>query len=73
MDVGYRKIELQSPDDLVFLIQNARNTATAHLDEAFPPLQGTGAGEKDEMRSQIEDLVDKARRPPPTYNLAFNL
>ena len=61
MDAGdsahQRKIELQSADDLAYLIANVRRAAAAHLDEAFPPVEG--AQEEDELRTQIEALVDE--------------
>ncbi|PON30356.1 hypothetical protein TGAM01_v200796 [Trichoderma gamsii] len=52
-----RKIELQSPDDLAYLITNVRNAATEHLNEAFPPVEGDGG--EDELRNQIELLVNE--------------
>ncbi|KAL7918989.1 hypothetical protein ACQKWADRAFT_323338 [Trichoderma austrokoningii] len=51
-----RKIELQSPDDLAYLIANVRNAAIEHLDAAFPPVEGDG---EDELRNQIESLVNE--------------
>jgi len=56
---GHRRIELQSPEDLTFLVQNVRRVAATHLDEAFPPIQGGAEGERDEMREQIEELVNQ--------------
>ncbi|KAM0246900.1 hypothetical protein ACHAQJ_010039 [Trichoderma viride] len=53
-----RKIELQSPEDLAYLITNVRNAAIEHLNEAFPPVEGTDGGE-DELRNQIEALVNE--------------
>lgn len=52
-----RKIELQSPDDLAYLITNVRNAAIEHLNEAFPPVEGDGG--EDELRNQIESLVNE--------------
>ncbi|KAL6870442.1 hypothetical protein J3F83DRAFT_773308 [Trichoderma novae-zelandiae] len=51
-----RKIELQSPEDLAYLITNVRNAAVEHLNEAFPPVDGA---EEDELRIQIEVLVNE--------------
>ncbi|KAF3068225.1 hypothetical protein V8C43DRAFT_285539 [Trichoderma afarasin] len=51
-----RKIELQSPEDLAYLITNVRNAAVEHLNEAFPPVEGA---EEDELRIQIELLVNE--------------
>ncbi|KAM0452107.1 hypothetical protein ACHAPV_009624 [Trichoderma viride] len=52
-----RKIELQSPDDLAYLITNVRNAAIEHLNEAFPPVESDGG--EDELRNQIELLVNE--------------
>ncbi|KAL1873904.1 hypothetical protein Daus18300_003776 [Diaporthe australafricana] len=59
MDGAHRKIELQSPEDLTFLINNVRRAAEEHINAAFPPVDGqddAGAGE-DELRVRIEKLV----------------
>lgn len=56
-----RKIELQSPDDLAYLITNVRNAAIEHLNEAFPPVEGDGG--EDELRNQIEMLVNEVNKP----------
>ncbi|KAF7562529.1 hypothetical protein G7046_g1610 [Stylonectria norvegica] len=50
-----RKIELQSPEDLTFLVANVRRAATARLNEAFPHVDGNEG--EDELRNQIEELV----------------
>lgn len=57
-----RKIELQSPDDLAYLITNVRNAAIEHLNEAFPPVEGDGG--EDELRNQIELLVNEVNIIP---------
>jgi len=51
-----RKIELQSPEDLAYLVENVRRAATARIDEAFPPVDDNT---EDELRSRIEELVDE--------------
>ncbi|KAI1409292.1 hypothetical protein F5Y13DRAFT_170585 [Hypoxylon sp. FL1857] len=57
---AHRKIELQAPEDLTYLLANVRRAAAARLDEAFPPVDGAGAGgEGDELRTRIEELVDE--------------
>ncbi|KAI0886726.1 uncharacterized protein GGS22DRAFT_158557 [Annulohypoxylon maeteangense] len=57
---GHRKIELQAPDDLAYLLANVRRAAAARLDEAFPPVDGASAGgEGDELRTRIEELVNE--------------
>ncbi|KOS17603.1 Kinetochore protein mis14 [Escovopsis weberi] len=62
-----RRIELQSPEDLAYLIANVRDAAAARLDEAFPPVEGA-AGEEDELRTQIQALV--AEYIDRTFSLA---
>ncbi|KAK0384579.1 hypothetical protein NLU13_8665 [Sarocladium strictum] len=52
-----RKIELQSPDDLSYLIANVRAAAATRLNEAFPHVDGQ-AGE-DDLRDEIERLVNE--------------
>ncbi|KAI0015826.1 hypothetical protein F4780DRAFT_785883 [Xylariomycetidae sp. FL0641] len=54
-----RKIELQSPEDLAYLLANVRRAGQARLDEAFPPVaQGETGGPDDELRTRIEELVN---------------
>ncbi|KAH7029248.1 uncharacterized protein B0I36DRAFT_325336 [Microdochium trichocladiopsis] len=52
-----RKIELQAPDDLAYLLANVRRAAAQRIDEAFPAVEG--AQEEDELRSRIEELVEQ--------------
>ncbi|KAJ1325804.1 kinetochor protein Mis14/NSL1 [Microdochium nivale] len=52
-----RKIELQAPDDLAYLLANVRRAAAQRIDEAFPAVEG--AQDEDELRSRIERLVDE--------------
>ncbi|EKD15069.1 uncharacterized protein L3040_003730 [Drepanopeziza brunnea f. sp. 'multigermtubi'] len=47
-----RKIELQSPDDLQFLISNIRRAANEKIDKDLPPIAG-----EDELRERVEELV----------------
>lgn len=55
-----RRIELQAPDDLSYLLANVRRAAAARLDEAFPPVDGADAAAgDDELRTRIEKLVDE--------------
>ncbi|KAI1108391.1 hypothetical protein F5Y14DRAFT_436441 [Nemania sp. NC0429] len=53
-----RKIELQAPEDLAYLIANVRRAAAARIDEAFPPVDDD-EGSEDELRTRIEQLVDE--------------
>lgn len=56
MDGAHRKIELQSPEDLTFLINNVRRAAEEHVNAAFPPVDD-GPDDVDELRVRIEKLV----------------
>ncbi|KAH9904466.1 hypothetical protein F4778DRAFT_780440 [Xylariomycetidae sp. FL2044] len=53
----HRKIELQAPEDLAYLLANVRRAAAAHVNEAFPPVDG--AQGEDELRTRIEELVNE--------------
>lgn len=61
MDGANRKIELQSPEDLTYLINNVRRAAAEHLGAAFPPVEGADDVEEDELRVRIERLVNDVR------------
>lgn len=50
----HRKIELQSPDDLQYLISNVRRDALEKIDRDLPPIEG-----EDRMRRRVEDLVQE--------------
>jgi kinetochor protein Mis14/NSL1 len=51
-----RKIELQTPEDLAYLVANVRRAAAARIDEAFPPVEDST---EDELRTRIEQLVNE--------------
>ncbi len=55
-----RKIELQSPEDLSYLIANVRRAAQGHLNDAFPLMEGS---EDDVLRTQIEKHINDVRSP----------
>lgn len=57
MDTTYRKIELQSPADLKYLVANASRAARQKIDLHFPP-SAAPEGE-DAMRRRVEVLVDE--------------
>lgn len=57
MDGAHRKIELQSPEDLTFLINNVRRAAEEHINAAFPPVEDDQDDGADELRVRIEKLV----------------
>ncbi|KAK7419549.1 hypothetical protein QQZ08_010799 [Neonectria magnoliae] len=52
-----RKIELQSNEDLAYLIANVRRAAAERLNEAFPHVEGNDG--EDELRNKIEELVNE--------------
>lgn len=58
MDATHRKIELQSPADLTYLTSQIRTAARQKLDLHLPPHVSDTAGEPDELRAQVESLVD---------------
>ncbi|OAL45048.1 hypothetical protein IQ07DRAFT_662678 [Pyrenochaeta sp. DS3sAY3a] len=58
MDATHRKIELQSPADLTYLTTQIRTAARQKLDLHLPPHVSDTAGEPDELRAQVESLVD---------------
>lgn len=55
-ETAHRKIELQSPDDLTYLIANVSHAAREKLDKHLPP-DAAPDGE-DAMRKRVEQLVD---------------
>jgi kinetochor protein Mis14/NSL1 len=56
-ETAHRKIELQSPADLTYLIANVTRTAQEKLDKHLPP---DAAPERDDaMRKRVEQLVDE--------------
>ena len=74
-DPSHRPIELQSPEDLTYLIDNVRRAAADSINAAFPPVDNGLDGQEDELRNRIEQLVNDVRfpsssssfspRPPP--------
>ncbi len=61
MDSGahYRKIDLQSPSDLTYLIDNIKRAAKEKIDLAIPP-SAAPEGE-DAYRTKVEELVNEVR------------
>ncbi|CZT08364.1 uncharacterized protein RCO7_08240 [Rhynchosporium graminicola] len=49
-----RKIELQSRDDLQYLVSNVRRAANEKIDKDWPPIEG-----EDKMRERVEELVNE--------------
>lgn len=60
-ETAHRKVELQSPDDLTYLIANVSRAAREKLDKHLPP-DAAPEGE-DAMRRRVEQLVDDVRLP----------
>ncbi|RKF60074.1 putative kinetochore protein [Erysiphe neolycopersici] len=54
MNEFQRKIELQSSDDLQFLVSNIRRAARGKIDQDLPPLRG-----EDAIRTQVERIVSQ--------------
>jgi kinetochor protein Mis14/NSL1 len=61
MDDGHRKIELQSPDDLTFLMDNVSRLARDRIDLHLPP-SAAPEGE-DALRRRVEELVQEVTVP----------
>lgn len=56
-----RKIEVQSPEDIRFLIEGLSRAARAKIDLHLPP----GAVDRDdELRKRVEDMVMEVRYCP---------
>jgi hypothetical protein len=56
-----RKIELQSIEDLQFLVGNIRRGANEKIDQALPTIEGEG---EDAMRKRVEEDVHDVRILP---------
>lgn len=52
-----RKIELQSPEDFSYLVDNVRRAAADSINAAFPPVDGSDPRE-DELRVEVERMVN---------------
>ncbi|KAI1122748.1 hypothetical protein F5Y10DRAFT_67824 [Nemania abortiva] len=51
-----RRIELQVPEDLAYLVANVRRAAASFVNEAFPPVDDST---EDELHTRIEELVNE--------------
>ncbi|MCJ1381897.1 hypothetical protein MMC17_005009 [Xylographa soralifera] len=56
MDAHHRKIDLQAPQDLTYLLGNITKAAQEKLDVHFPP-SAAPQGEEDALRTKVEGLV----------------
>jgi kinetochor protein Mis14/NSL1 len=54
----HRKIELQSSEDLQYLVSNIRRAANEKIDKDWPPIE-----EEDTMRKRVEELVHDVCNP----------
>jgi kinetochor protein Mis14/NSL1 len=57
MDTTHRKIELQSPLDLLYLHSNASSLLRSKLDLHFPPSAAPPSASDDILKSRVEELV----------------
>ncbi|KAK0864245.1 hypothetical protein LTS02_006069 [Friedmanniomyces endolithicus] len=57
-ETAHRKIELQAPADLTYLIANLSRAAREKLDKHLPP-DAVPEGGEDAMRKRVEELVDE--------------
>ena len=67
MDPHHRKIDLQSPADLTYLLNNIKRAAQEKIDVAIPR-SAAPQGEDDAYRTKVEELVQEValpRLPPP--------
>ncbi|KAG0647169.1 hypothetical protein D0Z07_6990 [Hyphodiscus hymeniophilus] len=63
----HRKIELQSPDDLQYLISNVRRAANEKIDKDLPPIEG-----EDRMRRRVEELYISTVFHATASNITIN-
>ena len=72
MDAHHRKIDLQAPQDLTYLLGNITKAAQEKLDIHFPP-SAAPQGEEDAFRTKVEGLVHQVRLsfPHPSRSRAF--
>ena len=54
MDPDHRRIDLQSPADLLYLQSNIKTAAQQKIDLAIP-----SQGDEDAFRSKVQELVQK--------------
>lgn len=66
----HRKIELQSNEDLAYLIANVRRAAAERLNEAFPHVEGEDG--EDELRNKIEELVNEVLLSQHPFHLRLS-
>lgn len=70
METHHRKIDLQSPSDLTYLLNNIKAAAQEKLDLAIPP-SAAPEGE-DAYRTKVEELVQEVPYTLLSSSLAFH-
>ncbi|KAK8227423.1 hypothetical protein IWZ00DRAFT_547215 [Phyllosticta capitalensis] len=58
MEAAHRRVELQAPADLAYLIANVKRAARQKIDLHLPPSAAPEGGE-DVLRRRVEELVDE--------------
>lgn len=58
-ETAHRKIELQAPADLTYLINNVSKAAEEKLDKHLPPDAVEKEKGEDEMRKRVRGLVEE--------------
>ncbi|KAK8153098.1 hypothetical protein IWX90DRAFT_490504 [Phyllosticta citrichinensis] len=58
METAHRRVELQSPADLTYLVANVKRAARQKIDLHLPPSAAPEGGE-DVLRRRVEELVDE--------------
>lgn len=62
MAESQRKVELQEPDDIRYLLTNIRRAANSKIDEALPAIEG-----EDALRTKVIELVHQVGPHPPIF------
>ncbi|RPA98961.1 hypothetical protein L873DRAFT_1807656, partial [Choiromyces venosus 120613-1] len=58
-----RKIEVQSPEDIRFILENLTNAARAKINQHLPP--SSADNNNDELRKRVEGMVIEVPYPSP--------
>lgn len=65
----HRKIELQSPEDLRYLVDTARRAANEKIDRALPQMNGET---EDALRARVDELVHEVSPQCPVLSATFS-
>ena len=72
-EIHHRRIEVQSPKDLTYVIGKVSRDAREKIDRDLPPDAVPDGGE-DMMRKRVEELVDDVRwSPTPIHDLLWRM